>query len=114
MRGRRDSLATLKALFNKNYEAVSDQSEVDMLKSDYVVMVCWCEFSLNAYTGWQGSATKRTITLQINSDDIKVFVHDEDAISLNETVPFKVCKKRVVLRLRANKCAEYQIDNSTI
>jgi hypothetical protein len=40
MRGRRDSLATLKALFNKNYEAVSDQSEVDMLKSDYVVMVC--------------------------------------------------------------------------
>ena len=42
--------------------------------------------------GLQGATTKRTITLQINSDNIKVFIHDEDVVALNETVPFTVCK----------------------
>jgi len=81
MRGRRDSLATLKALFTRNYEEVADKAEVDTLKSEYVVL---------------GSATKRTLTLQINPDDIKVFVHDEDGITLNETVPFKNIKSITV------------------
>ena len=39
MQGKRNSLATLKALFHKNYEEVSEQTDVDSFKSDYIVQV---------------------------------------------------------------------------
>jgi hypothetical protein len=38
----------------------------------------------------QGVRTRKTITLEIDSGDIKVYLHEENGITLAETVPFKV------------------------
>lgn len=89
-RRRGDSLASIKAFFHKNYEEV-DENDVDKLKNDYVVMVWFTmSFHTKKLTKWQGTSTKKTLTLQFTLESIRVFVHDEDGLSLIETVPFTV------------------------
>lgn len=39
MKGKRDSISTLKSLFIKDYETVNDKIEPDHLKSEYIVQV---------------------------------------------------------------------------
>ncbi len=43
----------------------------------------------------KGATTKQTLTLALGDSAISVYVHDEDGISLTETVHYKVCKYHV-------------------